>query len=109
MNARFSRTAIAALVVMTGRAALGAGPLGLPDVDELTHAAGAINHYVFAIRPWWTCEYNWTEARREANAIVYRITFAGGQKCSRTKRTEYFDLFYSRRLDKVIKMVPAKK
>lgn len=109
MNARFSRIAIAAIVVMTCRAALGAGPFGLPYVDELTHAGAAINHYVAAVRPWWTCEYSWTEAHREANAIVYEITFAGNQKCSRTKRTEYFDLFYSRKLDKVIKMVPANK
>lgn len=113
MNAPFLRIAIAAAAIMTSRAALSAdprfGPINLPNLDEITHAAPKIGYYVLAVRPYWTCAYNWKEARREGHLIVYRITFPGDQKCSRVKRTEYFDLYYSRKLDKVIKMVPAKK
>jgi hypothetical protein len=109
MNARFLRIAAAAVAIMTSRAALSTEPFGLPDFDELTHAAPTIGYYIVSVRPWWRCSYDWKEERREGHLIVYRVTFAGDQKCSRSKRTEYFDLYYSRKLDKVIKMVPAKK
>jgi hypothetical protein len=82
---------------------------GLPNMDELVHAAPAIGYYIVKVRPWWTCKYGWEEVRREGATIVYEITFAGDQKCSRSKRTEYFELFYDSRRHKVLKMVPSKR
>ncbi|MEY2482688.1 MAG: hypothetical protein QOK24_1216 [Verrucomicrobiota bacterium] len=78
-------------------------------MDELVHAAPAIGYYIVKVRPWWTCKYGWEEVRREGATIVYEITFAGDQKCSRSKRTEYFELFYDSRRHKVLKMVPSKR
>lgn len=100
---------VAALVVFTSRVALSAEPFGLPDLNELKRAGATIPYYVVSVRPWWTCKFEWTESRRQPNTIVYKITFPGDQKCSKSKRTEVFDLFYNPRLDKVIKMVPVTK
>jgi hypothetical protein len=87
----------------------GAATPGLPNMDELIHAAPAIGFYIAKVRPWWTCEYEWPEVRREGATIVYGVTFAGDRKCSRSKITEYFELFYDSRRHKVLKMVPAKR
>jgi hypothetical protein len=103
MNTRFAAISFAAAILILRGTAIGS----LPNPEELAYAAPAIGYYVVEVRHW-ACKYEWIEQRRSGNTIVYRVTFRSQEKCSRSKRDEYFDLFYDAKLHKVSKMVPAK-
>src|ERR1041384_189601 len=87
------------LIVACGRVA------GLPpEVEDQVRADYAIKRYLHEKYPWWTCEYTAELLPREGTLVVRRVVLAGKEKCSKSHRTEIFDVLYDAKRDKIVQI-----
>lgn len=75
-----------------------------PEVEEQARADYAIKRYLHETHPWWTCEYTAEWLPRERTFVVRRVVLAGTEKCSKSHRTEIFEVLYDAKRDKIVQI-----
>jgi hypothetical protein len=75
-----------------------------PEVEDEVRADYAIKRYLHETHPLWTCEYTAEILPRKGTLLVRRVSLAGKEKCSKSHRTETFDVLYDAKHDKIVRI-----
>ena len=75
-----------------------------PEVEDQVRADYAIKRYLHEKYPWWTCGYTAELLPREGALVVRRVALPAKESCSKSHRTEIFDVLYDAKRDKIVQI-----